>query len=96
MQAEIRIVLEAVNPGRNCARRWSIEVGADLFGQPMAVIGYGRIGAAGRELRQSFASWVEADRFVRSGLRRRSSAPRRIGTTYAYVAADGRGPPVLR
>ena len=95
MQDPISIVLEAINPGRNCARRWSIEVAADLFGQPMAVVAYGRIGAAGREQRRGFASWGEAARFARSGLCRRSTARRRIGAAYACIAANEAGRELL-
>ena len=91
MQAEIRIELAAVNPARNCARAWSVELGQDLFGRWQAQVAYGRIGAAGRRLVCAFATREEADRFLRASLRRRMTARRRLGVSYACIngCADG-------
>ena len=79
------LILEAKDEGRNVARRYWIRVSPDLFGATIVECGWGRIGAVGQERRLSFADTEGARRFVRAIVRRRKSAPRRIGTKYRMV-----------
>lgn len=79
---ELGWAFEARNPARNCFRCWRIEAGRDLFGVWMVHVRYGRIGCAGRLLVRSFAGEAAARGYVRAGLARRASAPRRIGAEY--------------
>ncbi len=77
--------LEAVNAGRNIARRYTIAVSCDLFGIWIVSFSWGRIGMRGQCRTVSFAMSDEADRFVRTLLRRRASARQRIGVAYREV-----------
>jgi predicted DNA-binding WGR domain protein len=80
------VVLEAVDRGRNIARRYSIEVSRDLFGSLIVRCSWGRIGRRGQYRSVSFGSPQEAARYVRSVLKRRQSAPGRIGVAYQRLA----------
>jgi hypothetical protein len=79
---DFRIILEARNPDRRCFRRYRMEAGTDLFRSWVVEISYGRIGTARRS--QSFVvrDEGEARHLARSILKRRASAPRRIGVAY--------------
>lgn len=79
---DFRITLEARNPARKCFRHYHVEAGTDLFGVWVVEIGYGRIGTAGRSRRYVVRDEKEARRLVQSILKRRASAPRRIGVAY--------------
>lgn len=81
-----QLVLEARHPCRNVARRYWIRVSSDLFGAMIVEFGWGRIGTSGQTRRQSFSNELEMRRFVRTIIRRRKSAPRRIGAQYHLVA----------
>ncbi len=88
MMAEMLIELRACDPAANRFRAWRLEVGQDLFGAWTAEVRFGRIGRPGRALRCAFAGEREVHAFVRSRLRRRASAPARIGVAYRCIAAD--------
>jgi predicted DNA-binding WGR domain protein len=88
MLAEHMIQLEARKPSANRLREWRIELGRDLFGAWTVDVRFGRIGSRGRLLRHSFASEAEVRAFVRRTLRRRASAPVRIGVAYRCVRAS--------
>jgi predicted DNA-binding WGR domain protein len=79
------IRLQAIDHGRNIARRYAIEASPDLFGHWIVALHWGRIGTKGQSRICSFAKQPDAARFVRTTLRRRASAQKRIGV--AYVAA---------
>jgi len=49
---------------------------------------FGRIGRPGRALLRAFATERELRAFVAARLRRRASAPARIGVAYRCIAAD--------
>lgn len=66
----------------NLWRRYELEAGADLFGAWVVVTWFGRIGAVGRCLRRQVASEDEARRLIDQSLRRRGTAPTRIGVAY--------------
>ena len=88
----LHILLEARSAVRRCWRAYEIEVGADLFGAWLVEMSYGRIGTMGRSKIRSFATAADAQAEVDGCLRKRASAPRRIGVAYrlrrASQAAD--------
>jgi predicted DNA-binding WGR domain protein len=88
MLAETVIALQARAPAANRQRAWRLEAGRDLFGAWTIEVQFGRIGRVGRTLQRSFAAEAELRAFVRSRLRRRATAPARIGVAYRCVAAD--------
>ncbi len=79
------ICLEAREPSRNIARRYVIAVSNDLFGAAIVQYSWGRIGTRGQRRNVSFPERQDADRFVDVLLKRRSSAPGRIGVAYLEV-----------
>jgi predicted DNA-binding WGR domain protein len=85
MLAETAIELEARYPEMNRMRRWSAQLGQDLFGMWIVDIEFGRIGTRGRQLRRVFPSQPAARAYLGIGLRRRATAPARIGVTYRCV-----------
>jgi predicted DNA-binding WGR domain protein len=78
----LTVALEARHTARNHQRRYEITVGRDLFDDWSVVIRYGRIGQGGREERFAGPQADELMAVVRERLRRRLSAPRRIGVPY--------------
>jgi hypothetical protein len=83
------LTLEARNPARNLWRAYHISAGTDLFGDWLIDLTYGRIGARGRTLRQTAPDQAEARRLVRDCLRRRRTAPKRLGIPYRITQIDG-------
>jgi predicted DNA-binding WGR domain protein len=78
-------VFEAHHPEKNHHRRYQVTVGRDLLDAWTVAISYGRTGQAGQERR--YAAEPEAIRaIIRDRLRRRLSAPRRIGCAYRLAA----------
>src|SRR5690242_4027219 len=82
------IALRALHPERNVWRAYRLSLGRDLFGEWTVDLRYGRVGQEGQGRRIACASLEEAHRIARSHLRRRISAPRRIGCTYRVVSFD--------
>ena len=78
----IAISLAARDPARNIHRAWSIAAAPDWFGVWLIETGYGRIGCPGRVVARSVSSEAEARAHVARALRRRASAPRRLGVSY--------------
>ncbi len=89
------IALEAHEDERNIHRRYAITLGRDLLGAWTVAIDCGRVGGAMRRVRLSAASESEAFATIRARLRRRASAPRRLGCEYQLVEceADRSAPP---
>jgi predicted DNA-binding WGR domain protein len=79
------IHMQAIDPARNIARDYRIEVSPDLFGHIIVELHWGRIGTRGQRRWLSFESEAEAKRYVRGTLTRRVSAKRRIGVPYRVV-----------
>jgi predicted DNA-binding WGR domain protein len=79
------IVLHAVDKTRNCRRSYRLVVERDLLGDWLVRLAFGRIGARGRIIIALAADEAEARRVARAILRRRASAPRRIGVAYRPV-----------
>lgn len=77
--------LQAIDPDRNLRRQYRVVVERDLLGACLVRQTYGRVGAAGRSLTTVVANESEARRLVRSVLRRRATAPQRIGVAYRAV-----------
>jgi hypothetical protein len=80
------IELQAVSPQAQHRRAYEIHVGSDLFGQLVVTIDFGAIGARGQRRVHLVADIAEAQAVVRRALRRRLTAPHRIGVTYRVVA----------
>lgn len=77
-----RIALEAHSDELNHHRRYEVSVGRDLLGDWVVIVRYGRVGGPLRELRFGSPDAQEAQAIVHDRLRRRLSAPRRIGCRY--------------
>jgi WGR domain-containing protein len=82
----LTVALEAHHAEQNHHRRYRVSVGQDLFGQWTVSICFGRIGQSGRELRYSAPKLDELRKTVDDRLRRRLSAPRRIGCSYRLTS----------
>jgi predicted DNA-binding WGR domain protein len=79
------ISLRAVNPARNIARHYQIELSRDLFGLWVVDCRWGRIGTVGRARR--FLPRTGTGTSLYAGLiRRRIAARRRIGVPYQMFA----------
>lgn len=78
--------LEALCAERNIARRYTVALSQDLLGASIVKFAWGRIGTKGQGRAVAFACADEAARFARQLLRRRASAPKRIGVPYREVA----------
>ena len=87
----LHILLEARSPARRCWRAYEIEVGVDLFGAWLVEMSYGRIGTMGRSKARSFATAADAEAQVHACLRKRATAPRRIGVAYCLRGATQSG-----
>lgn len=75
-------LLEARNPECGCFRSYRLDAGTDLFGTWVVEITFGRIGSRGTKIRHAVTDEVSAKKLVRQNIRRRASAPKRIGTSY--------------
>lgn len=76
------IHLSAIDPERNCDRRYQIERSLDLFGEQIIELRWGRAGCRGKSRRISAPSEREAIHLVRKVLARRNTAKGRIGAAY--------------
>jgi predicted DNA-binding WGR domain protein len=88
----LTIVFEAHHTGKNHHRRYQVTIGRDLLDDWTLTICYGRTGQAGRELRYAAAEADDIRAIVRERLRRRLTAPKRIGCPYrlaGFSAAPG-------
>ena len=82
---DFRIILEARNPACGCLRHYRVEAGTDLFGTWVVVISYGRIGTVGRTRSYVVRDEAQARHLAQSILKRRATAPRRIGVAYRIL-----------
>ena len=78
----LTIAFEAHSAQRNHHRRYQITVGRDLLDDWTVGIHYGRCGQRSQEKRFASAKAEEMRALIRGRLRRRLSAPRRIGCSY--------------
>ncbi|MFZ2168472.1 MAG: WGR domain-containing protein [Methylococcaceae bacterium] len=86
---DVVIQLEARDPERNIWRSYAITAGQDLFGDWIVAMSSGRIGAKGRTKTAAFPNETETRRYVRQCLKKRESAPKRIGIGYKVIRAAG-------
>jgi hypothetical protein len=87
-QAAVKAIQRLVGAGQRVPDL-EIELGMDLFGAWMVEMSYGRIGASGRTKVRSYSTTEEAQAQVRACLRKRATAPRRIGVAYRVRRLDG-------
>ena len=88
----LTVAFETHNVEKNHHRRYQVTVGRDLLDDWTVAICYGRTGQAGREIRYAGSREEAMRAIIRDRLRRRLSAPKRIGCPYrlaAYDAAPG-------
>ncbi|MBK9119738.1 MAG: WGR domain-containing protein [Phycisphaerales bacterium] len=78
----LTIALEAHSDELNHHRRYELAVGRDLLGHWVVTVRYGRVGQSLRELRFAGPDADDARAILHDRLRRRLSAPRRIGCAY--------------
>jgi len=86
---EFAIHLEACDPARNIWRSYSITAGQDLFGDWIVAMNYGRIGSRGTTKTVTLPDEAETRRYVKKCLKKRESAPKRIGIDYKIVGVSG-------
>lgn len=88
----LTVALEAHSDERNHHRRYEVSVGRDLLEHWVVTIRYGRVGRPLQVLCFSSPHQERARAVIHDRLRRRLSAPRRIGCRYAVrllSVADG-------
>ena len=85
------ILLEACNPELNIWRSYRITFGQDLFGSWIVELSYGRIGSKGRSRTILAENEAQAMGYVEQCLKKRQSAPKRIGTSYRIKQFSGEG-----
>jgi predicted DNA-binding WGR domain protein len=87
----LTIAFEAHHAGKNHHRRYEVRIGRDLLDDWTVAIRYGRIGQRSQE-RLYGSSEPEAIRAIlRDRLRRRLSAPKRIGCPYRLTTFSQAG-----
>jgi hypothetical protein len=82
----LTVAFEAHNSDSNHHRRYEIRIGRDLFDDWTVAIRYGRTGQGGQERRYASAEPASLRAVIRERLRRRLSAPKRIGCAYRLAA----------
>jgi hypothetical protein len=88
----LNVAFEAHNFEKNHHRRYQITLGRDLLDEWTVSINFGRTGQAGREMRYAASDAKGIQAIIRKCLRRRLSAPKRIGCPYrlaSLTAAPG-------
>ena len=86
---EFSILLEACDPERNRWRSYRIMAGQDLFGDWVVELTYGRIGSRGHTKTVAVDNEAAARRYVQTCLRKRETAPKRIGIDYKVRQTSG-------
>lgn len=89
MTEVLYIALEAHNLTRNHHRRYVLVVERDLLGDWLCTVEHGRVGQAGSIQRCGSHSLGAAARVAAERLKRRLTAPRRIGVPYRCVELRG-------
>jgi predicted DNA-binding WGR domain protein len=82
----LTVAFEAHSQEENHHRRYQITVGRDMLDDWTVAIRYGRTGQGGREMRFASPKPEEMRSVIRDRLRRRLSAPKRIGCPYRLTA----------
>jgi hypothetical protein len=84
----LQVAFEAHNPELNHHRRYQITLGRDLLDDWTVSISYGRIGQGGHLLRFASSKADDMRAVIRDRLRRRLSAPKRIGCSYRLTTLN--------
>ncbi len=79
----MNVAFEAHHAERNHHRRYEITIGRDLLDDWTVSIRYGRTGSGGHILRYAGQDTAKLQGIVKERLRRRLSAPKRIGCAYS-------------
>ncbi|MBW7904819.1 MAG: WGR domain-containing protein [Phycisphaerae bacterium] len=87
----LTIALEAHSDERNHHRRYELAVGRDLLGHWVVTVRYGRVGQPLRTIQSGSPDSEAARSIFGERLRRRLSAPRRIGCAYRMVGFEAEG-----
>ncbi len=82
----LTVAFEAHHAERNHHRHYEVRVGHDLFDDWTVTIRYGRTGQGGQERRYGSPEPDVLRAIIRDRLRRRLSAPKRIGCSYRLSA----------
>ena len=82
----LTVAFEAHNAEKNHHRRYQLTVGRDLLDDWTVAIRYGRTGQGGAGEAVSISKAEEMRAVIRDRLRRRLSAPKRIGCPYRLTA----------
>ncbi|KAJ8137880.1 hypothetical protein OY671_008907, partial [Metschnikowia pulcherrima] len=85
------ICLQATDPARNIARRYTILLQRDFFGAITVDYSWGRIGRTGQCRRVAFTDIDQAERFARKSSTRRESARKRIGQKSRHARGTNEG-----
>ncbi len=88
MDSLLMLTLEAHHAERNHHRHYEVRIGRDLLGDWTVTIRYGRTGQHGQERRYGSPEPDVLRAILRDRLRRRLSAPRRIGCPYRLAAVS--------
>lgn len=79
----MNVAFEAHHAEKNHHRRYEISIGRDLLDDWTVSIRYGRTGTGGHVLRYAGRDTARLQAMVKERLRRRLSAPKRIGCAYS-------------
>ena len=82
MDSLLSVAFEAHHREMNHHRRYEIVIGRDLLDDWTVAIRYGRVGQTSQERRYASPKPDEMQAVIRDRLRRRLSAPKRIGCPY--------------
>ena len=88
----LTVAFEAHRAEKNHHRRYQVTVGRDLLDDWTVAILYGRVGQGGQVRRYASANPDDIRAVIHERLRRRLSAPKRIGCSYrlsAFNVAQG-------
>lgn len=94
MLSEVILSLRLIDRANNRDRIYLIEIDDDLFGAAIVTITHGRAGSWSQSQRITVSNRADALVEVAKRLRRRASARRRLGSSYALISSEG--DPVLR
>lgn len=91
----LAITLTANNSNQNHHRFYNIRIGRDLFGDWTMICQFGRAGTRGREVHHAAMNIRDLQRLLQISLKRRLSAPKRIGCPYELTEFSIANDPML-
>jgi hypothetical protein len=84
----LTLAFEAHHDERDHHRRYELRLGRDLFNSWTVAVRYGRLGRGGHERQYSAENPDELRAIIRGRLRRRLTAPRRLGAPYRLTTIE--------